>query len=134
MDITVYLPDEIGAWAKASELNLSRLLRDAVEEEKGRQEAVADALEGAEEIELDLESDEGHQYVGTFVGNVIAKGEDSEVYLTDDERLVIYRPADMKAEVIESQYCDEEHLAQWLDHESYLAACVALGLRARVAL
>ena len=31
MDITVYLPDELGRWAKDNDLNLSRMLRDAVE-------------------------------------------------------------------------------------------------------
>ena len=31
MDITIYLPDDLGKWAKDQELNLSRMLRDAVE-------------------------------------------------------------------------------------------------------
>lgn len=34
MDITVYLPDELGAWAKESGLNLSRMLREAVRREQ----------------------------------------------------------------------------------------------------
>jgi hypothetical protein len=34
MDITVYLPDQLGQWAKDEALNLSQLLRAQVEAEK----------------------------------------------------------------------------------------------------
>ena len=39
MNITVYLPDELGKWAKEHDLHLSRMLREAVEIEKRRCDA-----------------------------------------------------------------------------------------------
>jgi hypothetical protein len=47
MDITVYLPDELGQWAKDSELNLSQLLRAGVE--AARQRRTAATVEVVEE-------------------------------------------------------------------------------------
>ena len=53
MDITIYLPDEIGKWAKEQDLGLSRMLRDAVEDEKRRRDArAAVTSEGFERIEV----------------------------------------------------------------------------------
>jgi hypothetical protein len=39
MDITVYLPDDIGAWAKEQKVNLSAMLRGVLEEEIANQPA-----------------------------------------------------------------------------------------------
>lgn len=47
MDIGVYLPDAIGAQAKAAKLPLSRMLRAAVEEELKKRAADAVAVEAA---------------------------------------------------------------------------------------
>ena len=67
MDITVYLPDEIGQRAKEHELNLSRLLRDAVTEELSRRGAVAETLKDSEVYEIELEGDAGY-YTGRITG------------------------------------------------------------------
>jgi len=50
MDITVYLPDEIGERAKKYGLNLSRMLRASVEEELNQLAELADTLSGMEEV------------------------------------------------------------------------------------
>lgn len=48
MKVTVYLPDSVYERAKeAGDLNLSRMLRDAVEAELDRREPVVRELEGA---------------------------------------------------------------------------------------
>jgi post-segregation antitoxin (ccd killing protein) len=41
MDITVYLPDEIGQWAKDAGLNLSQMLRAEVEAARQRRTAAS---------------------------------------------------------------------------------------------
>jgi hypothetical protein len=53
MDITIYLPDEIGQWAKDKGLGLSRMLRDAVIEEQDRRQAIADSQDGMTETIID---------------------------------------------------------------------------------
>jgi len=55
MDITVYLPDEIGQWAKDAGLNLSQTLRSEVEAERSRRQAVTQTLAGAEVHTLTIE-------------------------------------------------------------------------------
>ena len=92
MDITVYLPDELGARAKEAEINMSRTLRDAVTDKLGRIEAVAELMEGATKHELSLEDDDGRAYTGRIVGTSIVYNErnDVEVFVTEDGRLIIY--------------------------------------------
>ncbi|HWX88339.1 MAG TPA: hypothetical protein VNX67_09195 [Solirubrobacteraceae bacterium] len=130
MDITVYLPDDIGKRAKAAdpELNLSRLLRDAVEEELARRERVAGMQEGAREYELDLETPDGNAYTGVLTGTLIA--EDSRgvtLYLTTDERVMAY---DHEGGTV----VETEDAEVWRDSDldTYLAVCDALGQKARV--
>jgi post-segregation antitoxin (ccd killing protein) len=50
----VYLPDELGAWAKQAGLPLSRMLREAIEKERKRQDAVAATLGKADVYEAEV--------------------------------------------------------------------------------
>jgi hypothetical protein len=100
VDITVYLPDDVGRRAKDAEpkLNLSHLLRTAVEEELSRREAIGEALEGAEEVVVEMDDD----YYVRFTGKEIVRGEGYTLgvdyaghaagyvlYLLEDERVVL---------------------------------------------
>jgi post-segregation antitoxin (ccd killing protein) len=105
VDITVYLPDEVGQRAKSAEprINLSHLLREAVEEELDRREAVSKTLEGAEEITLDAVDDDWNSHTIRFTGKEIVRGQgytlghryaghaaSYRLYLLEDERLLVY--------------------------------------------
>jgi hypothetical protein len=101
VDITVYLPDELGAWAKEQTLGLSRMLRDAVETEKERREAHAAAIAKGEFERVEV-YDSLDEHNVAFHGREIGFQEDREVtaYLTQkgaialhdgsDERLYVY--------------------------------------------
>jgi len=128
VDITVYLPDEIGARAKEADLPFSRLLRAAVEEELNRREAVVETLTDSSEYEvLNLEDNEGRLYTGRLVGTMIAEGRnDVFVYLTDDERVLVHDNRHSKVHEIEDE---EAELREWLEEEQYVEAMNALGLQ-----
>lgn len=90
VDITVYLPDELGKWAKESGLGLSRMLRDAVEDEKARREAYAKvAAEGFSRHEV-YDSRRGRDVA--FQGREIGYSEYRErtAYLTPKEAIAVY--------------------------------------------
>lgn len=84
MDITVYLPDEIGQRAKDAGLPLSRMLRRAVLDELGRLDALGTGGD-MEVVELDIEGSTG-DYRARFVGREIAPA----VYLHQDGRVLWY--------------------------------------------
>jgi hypothetical protein len=130
MDITVYLPDEIGKRAKAAEpeLNLSRLLRDAVEEELGRRERVELMHGDMQEHEVELESPEGTVYTGVVLGKQLAEEDDGvTVFFTADERVVAYDENRLTLTLVE----DAEDFKD-AALEVYLAVADALGQKARV--
>jgi len=126
MDITVYLPEEIGTKAKSEGLPFSRLLRAAVETELKRRDVVSATLADPQEFELDLEDDEGRPYTGRLIGTVIAEGQDVVVYVTEDERVLIHDESRSTVHQIEDA---ESELRELLDEEAYLEAMNALGLR-----
>jgi hypothetical protein len=89
VDITVYLPDEIGKWAKDQELNLSRMLRDAVEAELQRHLARAHSNEQSfERIEV---YDSGREHDVAFQGREIGQDGDAlqAAYLTPSGTIVV---------------------------------------------
>lgn len=126
MDITVYLPDEIGRRAKAAELPLSRMLRDAVIQELERQDAVTKTLTDPQTFELDLEDRDGNAYTGRITGAKIADDRDVTIYLTDDERVIAYEADKGRYDVVDDP---ESDLANWLRGDAYLEAMNALGLK-----
>src|SRR6266516_3105012 len=100
MDITIYLPDELGKWAKENDLGLSRMLRDAVEEEKRRREAEAALEAGRATHKLDVREPDGYggddditvRLHGTLIATQdVDDGHGStEVYLGEDGKLYIH--------------------------------------------
>jgi post-segregation antitoxin (ccd killing protein) len=127
MDITVYLPDEIGERAKSAGLNLSRLLRDAVSQELERRDALAETLENPETYNVALEDRDGLEYTGRITGRLIASSGDIDVYLAEDERVLVHDRFKLK-------YWEEddpqENLRDVLEPGSYRTAMNALGLEA----
>jgi hypothetical protein len=99
MDITVYLPDELGARAKRAELKLSRLLRDAVERELDRRDAMGRLLDDGdpEVYEVTIHSQEGTQggllLTGRITGRRVAGDDELGVYLTSDRRVIVHDAA-----------------------------------------
>src|SRR4051794_6611892 len=88
MKLNLYLPDQVGERAKAAmpDLNLSGLLRAAVEHELQRRERLAAMAADAQEYELELLTEEGKDYIGVATGRKV--GDDT--YLTADGRLILY--------------------------------------------
>ena len=124
MDITVYLPDELGQWAKANDVNLSRMLRDAVTEEQMQRTAIEATSATATEHKLDIEGDEG-AYTLRFTGTRIAEDRDVEVYLTDDEDVLVYEADKERYSIL----TDVEDLSDRLGQGAYIEAMHALGLK-----
>jgi len=134
VDITVYLPDELGTRAKEADLPFSRMLRNAVEAELDRRAAVAQALaDGVEEHEVDLEDGT----IGVITGKLLGETGSDQIYLTDDERLLIY---DANREHVDEFEFPESDLGEWLenasraDSEVIAAVMRELGFRPRVRL
>lgn len=128
MDITIYLPDELGKRAKAEGINLSRTLRAALAHELPRRDAMTDTLKDIETYELGLLDHEGHPYSGRVTGKHIASDESqyATVYLTDDGRVILYDERAQKHWVLE----DPEADLQSLPPAEYTAAMDALGIKA----
>ena len=128
MDITIYLPDDLGKWAKEHNLGLSRMLRDAVEAERQRQNAVAETLASAETHDLTVEDDDGNPYTARLHAALIAEQDsgvarDVYAYLGKDELVYVY---DERASKLYRGVSTEE-LRDWLYDDQYAAAMRALG-------
>ena len=132
VDITVYLPDEIGTDAKAAGLNLSALLRQAVTEEMARLAALAAVAEPEEHL-LDLEDDAGTRYKGRIMATRLG-GDVEDIYLTDDGRVLAHskdRGSYGTADADDEDAVDELiGLALQQDLLEYSRVMKQLGLRA----
>ncbi len=134
VDITVYLPDEIGTRAKEAELPFSRMLRDAVEEELDRRATIADTLaEGVQEHEVDLET-----HTGVITGKLLGTFKDGDqIFLTNDERVLVYQAERMDYYEMEDPEAElADLLQQTREPDTSIIADVmrALGFRPRVRL
>lgn len=129
MDITIYLPDDIGQRAKAQDVNLSRLLRDALAAQFAEEDAMAKLLEDPQEIKLQLENREGIIYTGRITGTQIAGNDHVEVFLTSRQNVVVY-DIDHKKYYTEDQDGDLEDLVN--DPDVYLEAMTALDRDAEI--
>lgn len=134
--VSVYIPDELRNRAEEAGINLSATLRDAVEEELARRAAIAETVsDGVEEHEVEL--DDGS--IGVITGKRLGRSMDTEVeiFLTDDERVIVYNPERQQANELEDP---EAELAEWLqsahrdEAEVIAGAMRSLGYRPRVRL
>jgi post-segregation antitoxin (ccd killing protein) len=122
LDITVYLPDDIGQWAKASGINLSQTLRAEVEAERSRRDTVAGTLTASAEHQIHV-AETGLDYV--LHGTLIAQDYDHEVeaYLGEDERIYVYDTGRQRLHEVDTP----QDLAEWLADGLYVDALRALG-------
>jgi hypothetical protein len=125
MNVNLYLPDDLGEKAKAAELPLSRLLQVAVRDELDRRNAVSKTLDRPETYELDLEDRDGNHYIGRITGKLIADDDRNQVYLTDDERVIVHDTHRMGYWEVEYP---EQELSE-LSTAAYTAAAEALGIK-----
>lgn len=139
MDITVYLPDELGQRAKAAGLNLSRMLRGAVEEELDRMETLKKTAAAPQVHELDLQTDDtGQWYIGRLTGTLLGETDDVGVYLTDDENgeyLAFHQPGEGKIHYVDVDQVDAVTISNWVgqrDQDLYVSICSAVGIKAIV--
>ncbi len=125
MDITIYLPEDLGKRAKEEPgLNLSRMLRDALVEHFEREDAMTRELRDAREIVLDLEDKDGRPFRGRVSAVLLASWKNAEVYLTDDRSVLVYDGDKLGYDVVE----DPESELQWLPEDVYLDAMASLGI------
>jgi hypothetical protein len=124
VDITIYLPDELGKWAKEHDLGLSRMLRDAVEAEKRRRETAAAALKDAKTYDLTVEDEEGRMYTARLHGALLVEAgiNGVTVFLGKDEKIYLYNDA---CELLRDASTSD--LREWLDDGPYAEAMHALG-------
>lgn len=124
MDITIYLPDELGQWAKHNGIKLSRMLRDAVEGEKKRREAVAGVLlRGSEITELPVEDEERGSGTARVHGTRLVRDGDIEVFLGENKKLYVYDGGkrDLREDV------RPEKLHGWIGDAAYYQVLRDLG-------
>lgn len=125
MNVTVYLPSELGEWAKQTELPLSRMLREAVEVERKRHEALAATLGNADIFEADVAND-GPGFTVRIHGALIASSGTVRAFVGHDQHVFAHDSADGGT----MHYLDDpSELADLLDFDAYVAAMYALGLR-----
>lgn len=131
VDVTVYLPDDVGERAKNEGINLSRTLRDALHDELARRDAMSSALKDTQTHELQLEDKEGNPFTGRIAGTVLAEDvrHDVTVFLTDDERVIVYDERRSQHQIIDDP---EDDLRGWLSDGAYTEAMNALGIKAIV--
>jgi hypothetical protein len=103
-----------------------RLFEDKLRDEIERRELIAEMLEANKPIRLDLEDSEGRAYVGKFDGVLLGEARGVWVYLTDDERVIVYEEDKGKYSEMDDP---EEDLADWFPHDQdvYLEVMHALG-------
>jgi hypothetical protein len=129
MNITIYLPDDLGRWAKEHGLGLSRMLRGAVEAKRERQQAVAGTLARAQTADLPIEDDDGNTCTARLHGTLIARRDGDvapgvEVYLGQDKMIYVYDEMAGKLH----QGVGRDELRDWLtDSGTYVRAMRALG-------
>jgi hypothetical protein len=135
VDVTVYLPDDIGARAREEKLKLSRMLRDAVTAELERRDAMTATLQDTETYEVTLRHNDGAglQYTGRITGKLIA-GNDPEIvaiYLTTDRRVLVVHADQGIYFRLDGDDKDllDGLLISGIDQDEFLEACQALGLK-----
>jgi hypothetical protein len=128
MKFNLYLPDELGERARELPRGvLSFLLQAAVREELERRAAVAETLSDVGTHEVEIEDRDGNVYTGRITGTSIANPyrSDIEVFLTEDERVIVYDVDKLEYHVLDDPV---EQLRGWLpDDEDYAAALYAIG-------
>lgn len=131
MDITVYLPDDLGRRAKEADLPFSQLLRAAVQRKLSQREASSKRDDGMSPQELHVENSQG-AFKARFVGEELAhssgrggRGREGAIWLHEDGRVFWHDNKSMELQEIENPVEDLRELA---DREAYREAMRKLDL------
>jgi hypothetical protein len=131
MDITVYLPDDLGQWAKDAGLDLSQTLCGEIEAERDRREAIAKGLAKADVIRLPVwDQEHGSRYTARLHGvplHVIQR-EPVQAYLGEDKKIYVYDQRDCS--LVED--VDPGTLDELLGPDAYIEAMTVLGEEAEI--
>lgn len=128
MDITIYLPDELGRWAKESGLNLSQALRAEVERERRRRTAAPD---DSEALMLPVKDRDGRSYTVRFHGVPLNERRSGVLALIgENDALYVHSERDHSFDEFPAD--GTRSRAEWLrdlldDDEDYIEAMSALG-------
>lgn len=125
MDITVYLPDELGERAKEADLPFSRLLRSAVQRELAHRSAAQDMEGDMDRRELEVEDSTGPVTYRVTAATVARSG-NAEVLLHPTGSVYVYDSSKLTLRELENPV---EELRGMLDGSDYRKACEALGVR-----
>lgn len=135
MNITVYLPDELGHRAKEAELPFSRLLRDAVTEELQRV-AELKHLEETNEAEfrtysLKVSESDGDLWIARIQAKRIVATDGLDIFHTDKDDIVIYGCHSRAFQIYNAH--DKEHISAFLkkiapSDDEYVQVAKKLGL------
>jgi hypothetical protein len=134
VDITVYLPDETGARAKREDLNFSRILRDAVQAEFARRDAMDAALSNPQTYEFELvDLDTDQKYTGRITGKrLLDHGDTYQVFLaSDQQRVLVVYPDQLLYEQIDPSGPEfaSEIQGAGLDMTDAIEVCGQLGIK-----
>ncbi len=125
MDITIYLPDELGTRAKSERVNLSAMLRAALTKHFMEVDAMNDTLKGAQPVLLELEDKDGRPFHGKITGTLLAEWNNISIYLTDTGKVLAYDADKPSYQVIANP---EAALRGVLDDDGYSDVMDALGI------
>lgn len=134
VDINVYLPDELGQWAKESGMNLSQALRREVEAERQRRQAREETRSRSAKYELRVEGPDSYGGTGRFTarlhGTMIAEhprtpSASVQVFLGQDEKVYVFDgvSGELHRDVDPAELADEHGLSE----AEYIKAMRALG-------
>jgi hypothetical protein len=147
VNVNVYLPDDLGEHAKAEELKLSRLLREAVVNELHRRKTMRETLEEPQVYEIEIGDDvhidgesveERGTYLGRITGKLVHETPIWLVFLATDRRVIVYYGGDdarhdLRYYVLEADATEQqliEFLRKHIDIDfEFAGACRALGVR-----
>jgi hypothetical protein len=142
MDITTYLPDELGARAKAAGVKFSALLRDAVTMDLVQREAFETLTEQMQVHELvAITDDAGNTYDAQLYGVALAHNDvsDATAYALEDGGLAVHVIEDSRTTDYNRLYMygqggydtsQSEWLSQWFSTEQVIQIMKKLGKRA----
>lgn len=127
MNCTVYVPDELGKWAKGERINVSRTLREALIKKRELMEIKRASFTEPQRLKLELRDDDGLPYIGCFTGMQLVDDGHVDVYWHMDGRVMVH---DRRNLTCRESTDPEKDLrdAGFRDPWSYVTVMRALGI------
>ena len=99
MNFNIYLPEELGQRVRSEDLNLSRMLRDAVTAEFKRRDAMAEALSDSQTYEFEWKDQDG-EYTARITGRQVwpdgkvGQQDHAAIYVASGNRVLVVYPSE----------------------------------------